>query len=251
MRSRFLLLAATISSALFAQTVTPDWSKLNDEALSYVERVVKRQPDNLKALRGVVDFNSQRAIFARMANDDVRWRESIDRAHRYGLLLLEKEPDDSVGRLFVAQADVETGHADEAYKRIAALGDIAVGSELAAVFGTALFFTDRQGELIALCPKAPATAKLSVCTYAALGAALKNDAETSAQMATEAAKDEHTDLHWVMELTTQRFATPDTDVKRFALALAQHLDTAQRTLDGKAVRDALLDYVKQIAPKTP
>ncbi len=186
-----------------------------------------------------------------MAHDEPKWREAIGLAHKYGLLLLDKEPDDSVGRLVVARADIETGHPEEAYRRFAGLGENAFTSELVDEFAAAMFFTDRQDELIVACSKAPATSKRTVCTYAALGAALKGDAQASAHLATIAAQDEHTDLRWVMDQVTARFVAPDTDVKRYALTLSQRIDTAQRTLDNKAVREALLDYVKQVGPNTP
>ena len=41
MRSRFFLLSATLSSALFAQSIAPDWNKLNDEALKHFQALVR------------------------------------------------------------------------------------------------------------------------------------------------------------------------------------------------------------------
>ena len=41
MRPRFFLILAFLSAALFAQTVTPDWTKLNDEALKHFQALVR------------------------------------------------------------------------------------------------------------------------------------------------------------------------------------------------------------------
>ena len=41
MHSRFFTLTATLSTALFAQTITPDWTKLNGEALKHFQALIR------------------------------------------------------------------------------------------------------------------------------------------------------------------------------------------------------------------
>jgi tRNA A-37 threonylcarbamoyl transferase component Bud32/tetratricopeptide (TPR) repeat protein len=222
--------------------------KLNDEATAMALKVVQRSPQEARAMRAASDSSLEQAALARLRHDEAAWRVAVERAYTYAEMLVKKEPSDSVGRYNLAMAEVQLGRSDAAYARFVAGGEAAAyTSDNVEAFALAMFHSGRYSELVAASARAPGTAVRSVCTLAALAAALKGDARESARLATVAANAQGSDLRWLVDAQTQRLEGDGPPLRHAALALAKRLDETQPAADGAVVKQILLDYAKTVS----
>jgi serine/threonine protein kinase len=215
------------------------------EEISIAESVLQRNASDIRAMRAVGDAELYRAALSRAGKDETAWREHVEHAYDVALKLVKKEPNDTFGRVILGSAEVQIGKAEDAYKMFAPQADIALSSDGVAVYAQAMFFTSRYAELIELAANPAPAADPTVKTFAALGAALKGDAATSARLAQQAGDVSDAELTWIIGLVTQRIEG-DSPLLQQARRLAERIDEGDRTLDNAAKRQALLDYAKAL-----